>query len=109
MTARPIVRRARARIDIQTAAEYYLDEAGEAVAMAFLDAVEAAFGAIAAHPGAGSPRYAHALSLPGLRSHALATYPYLVFYVERVEQIDVLRVLHAKRDIPGLIGDMEEA
>ncbi|ENO88947.1 plasmid stabilization system [Thauera aminoaromatica S2] len=28
-------------------------------------------------------------------------YPYLVFYVERADHIDVWRVLHGERDIPA--------
>ncbi len=107
MTAHPIVRRAQARIDIQTAAEYYLDTAGEPVAIAFLEAVETTLGMIAANPGAGSPRYAHELDFPGLRSRATSNYPYLVFYLEQPDQIDVLRVLHQHREIPSVVNPDE--
>jgi toxin ParE1/3/4 len=41
------------------------------------------------------------LNLPGLRSWPLTRYPYLVFYVERSDHVDVWRVLHGQRDIPG--------
>jgi toxin ParE1/3/4 len=48
----------------------------------------------------GGDRYAHALDLPGLRFWPCTRYPYLVFYAERDEQIEVWRVLHTSRDIP---------
>ena len=53
----------------------------------------------------GSPRDAHELGLPGLRSWALKRYPYLVFYVERTDHVDVWRVLHEDRDIPAWMRD----
>ncbi len=53
------------------------------------------------HPATGSPRYAHELNLPGLRTWSLARYPHLVFYTERSDHIDVWRVLHGQRDIPA--------
>jgi toxin ParE1/3/4 len=31
----------------------------------------------------------------------LSRYPYLLFYVERQDHIDVWRVLHSQRDIPA--------
>lgn len=46
------------------------------------------------------PRYAHELALPGLLYWPLRRYPYLVFYVERDDHVDVWRVLHGVRDIP---------
>ena len=38
----------------------------------------------------------------------LGRYPYLVFYIERDEQIDVWRVLHEKRDIPAWMNEVRE-
>jgi toxin ParE1/3/4 len=39
------------------------------------------------------------LNIPGLRSWPLTRYPYLVFYIERDNHIDVWRVLQSQRDI----------
>ena len=66
-----------------------------------------AYAHIGRHPASGSPRYAHELNLPGLRFWSLARYPYLVFYVERPEHIDVWRVLHGQRDIPAWMQEPE--
>lgn len=101
MTSKPVVPRQRARRDVEEAVDYYAREAGERVALGFIDSVEHAFRALARHPAAGSPRYAHELNLAGLRTRPIRRYPYLVFYVERADHIDVWRVLHAKRDVPA--------
>jgi hypothetical protein len=43
--------------------------------------------------------------LPGLRHRRLARFPWLVFYVERDDHIDIWRVLDARRDIPTWLDD----
>lgn len=101
MKAKPVVPREQANRDVDEAVAYYLNEASEAVALGFIDALEKAFGHIGRQPATGSPRYAHELNLPGLRSWPLTRYPHLVFYVERPDRIDVWRVLHGHRDIPA--------
>ena len=40
-----------------------------------------------------------------LRSWPLRGYPYLVFYVERDDHVDVWRLLHAERDIPAWLRE----
>ena len=50
------------------------------------------------HP---SPRYAQELDIPGLRSRTVRRFLYLLFYVERVADIDIWRAVCAARDIPG--------
>lgn len=101
MTAKPVIPREAAQRDIDQAIADYAAEAGEPVALAFIDALERAFRRIAQHPAVGSPRYAFELRLERLRAWPLRRYPYLVFYVEREDHLDVWRVLHAQRDIPA--------
>ena len=101
MKVKPIVPREQAHRDVEDAVAHYLAENAEAAALGFIDALENAYGHIGRHPATGSPRYAHALNLPGLRSWPLTRYPYLVFYVERSDRVDVWRVLHGQRDIPA--------
>ena len=60
---------------------------------------------IGRHPQTGLPCYAHELNLPGLRMWPLKRYPYLVFYVEQDDHIDVWRVLNSHRDIPVWLRD----
>jgi toxin ParE1/3/4 len=83
-------------------------EAGPPVALASVDDLERSLAAIAAHPAAGSPRYAHALDIPGLRFRRLVGFPCLVFYVERPDGVDVLRILHGTRDMPTTLRTAED-
>ncbi|MBS3958379.1 MAG: type II toxin-antitoxin system RelE/ParE family toxin [Xanthomonadaceae bacterium] len=108
MKAKPVIPREQANRDVDDAVAYYLNEATEAVALGFIDSLEQAYTHIARHPATGSPHYAHELNLPGLRSWSLAHYPYLVFYVERPDHIDVWRVLHGQRDIPAWMQEPDD-
>ncbi|HUN97874.1 MAG TPA: type II toxin-antitoxin system RelE/ParE family toxin [Bradyrhizobium sp.] len=107
MDRHPINLRALARRDVESAIDYYIEEAGSAVAARFIGALEAAYRLIGEHPSSGSPRYAHELALPGLRCLPLKDFPWLVFYVARGDDIDVWRVLHTRRDIPAWMHDPE--
>ena len=99
-----IVPRKAAERDIDEVADYYADEADEDLAHDFVEAVREAYRAIGEHPGAGSPRYAELLGTEGLRNRKLHRFPYLIFYIERADHIDVWRILHAQRDIPASLS-----
>lgn len=101
-----IVPRELANRDVEEAIDHYLVEASAKVAMGFVDELEKSYAHIARQPAAGSPRYAHQLGLADLRFWSLGRYPYLVFYVERDEHIDVWRVLHEQRDIPAWMNEV---
>jgi toxin ParE1/3/4 len=106
--AKPVVPREQAQRDVEDAITYYLAEDAEAAALGFIEALEQAYAHIGRHPATGSPRYAHELNLPGLRSWPLTRDPYLVFYVERSDHVDVWRVLQSQRDIPAWMPDPED-
>jgi toxin ParE1/3/4 len=106
--SKPVIPRNRAGRDIDEAIVYYLREAGRDAALGFVAALEKAFLHISEHPAAGSTRYTIELQLPGLRSWPVAQHPYLVFYVERDESIDVWRVLQSQRDLPAWLRDPTE-
>lgn len=101
MSKKPLLPRALARRDVEAAFDDYLGEAGPDVALGFVEALQTAYCAITDRPAAGTPRCAHELALPGLRTRQLRRYPYLAFYIEHDHHIDVWRVLHAHRDIPA--------
>lgn len=100
MSYKRTILRARAEQDVQEAVDFYLGENVPQAALKFIDALERAVQHIGHHAASGSTRYAHELDLPGLRFWPVSGYPYLVFYVERDDHVDVWRVLHASRDIP---------
>ncbi|MCC7060825.1 MAG: type II toxin-antitoxin system RelE/ParE family toxin [Burkholderiaceae bacterium] len=107
MKARPVVPREQAHRDVADAVAHHLAVEAEAAALRFIDALEKAYIHIARHPATGSPRYAHELNLPGLRTWRLTHHPYLVFHVERPDHIDVWRVLHGHSDIPAWMQEAD--
>jgi toxin ParE1/3/4 len=100
-----VIPRELANADVQAAVDHYLSEAGTDVALGFVDALETAFLHLARQPASGSPRYAHQLGLADLRFWPLGKFPYLVFYVERDDHIDVWRVLHDRREVPAWMDE----
>jgi toxin ParE1/3/4 len=100
LTAKQVIPRRLAIRDVDDIIDHYLETSSEAIALGFVDALESAYVQIGLSPAIGSPRYAYELELPGLRSWPLKRYPYMVFYVERDDHVDVWRVLHGSRDIP---------
>jgi len=108
VTAKPVIPRARAHADVDLAVEYCADEAGADVTVGFIDALEQAYTFIGEMPAARSTRWAHELNLPGLRTIRLKGFPWIVFYLEFETHVDVWRVLHAKRDMPAWLADVDD-
>jgi toxin ParE1/3/4 len=98
---KPVIPRALALQDTDEAIDYYLRENAPQAAYGFIDALEQAYLHIGRHPASGSARVAHELEIAGLLGWHLKRYPHVVFYFERVDHIDVLRVLHDSRDVPA--------
>lgn len=103
---KPAIRTTDAQADVVAAVDWYTAEAPH-VAAGFIDALEKAVARIERNPGAGSPRYAHELDIPRLRFWQLAKFPYALFYVEHADHLDVIRVVHMSRDIPGTLQSGE--
>ena len=101
MTQRQAHLRSRAASDIDDAIAYLRGDAGDAVALAFIDALEHGINHITRSPNAGSLRFAYELGIPELRAWALRRFPCVIFYVPLGDRIDIWRVLHTRRDIPG--------
>lgn len=101
--AKPVRLRQLAAADLDGASQYYRREAGEQTALDFIDAVERGIKRIRRSPHVGSLRFAYELAIPDLRAWPLRRFPYVVFYVVTDEEIDVWRVLHARRDVPATL------
>ena len=108
MIDKRIERRSAASRDIRLAAAFYVDRGGERLARRFADSVDTAIRRVARHPAAGSPRYEELTKIAGLRSRQLRQFPYLVFYIEHPDHIEVLRVLHAERDLMAELSDADD-
>ena len=91
-----------ATADIDHPAAFLCGE-NPAAAMSFLDSVETAFGLLLEQPGIGSLRYAHLLPGVTLRMWPAQRFPYLIFYLDRADAVEVLRVLHGARDLPAIL------
>ncbi|KTT20607.1 type II toxin-antitoxin system RelE/ParE family toxin [Pseudacidovorax intermedius] len=107
MKSKPVVPRQAALRDVDDAVDWYLRQDAPPAALGFIDELERAYAHIGRHPATGSPRYAHALDLPGLRFWPLKRFPYLVFYVEHADRIDVWRVLASDRDLPTWLRETQ--
>ena len=93
--------RSRAASDIDETVAYLRGDAGDAVALAFIDAVEHGINHITRSPNEGSLRFVYEFGIPELRAWGLKRFPYVIFYLPLGDRIDVWRVLHTRRDIPG--------
>ncbi len=107
MSRKPVLLRERAERDIEAAVDHYARAADPDIAFRFIEALRSAYRTIAEHPAVGSHRYALDLALPGLRNWAVNGFPYLVFYIERDDHIDVWRVLHGRRDFASRMQEPE--
>jgi toxin ParE1/3/4 len=105
--AKPVRLRQLAAADLDDASEYYRREAGEQTALDFIDVVERGIKRISSGPHVGSLRFGYELAIPDLRAWPLQRFPYVVFYVVTDDEIDVWRILHARRDIPATLAPPE--
>jgi toxin ParE1/3/4 len=106
--AKPVELRQLAVDDIDAAVSYYLRETGETRAGRFIDALETGLGHLSRHPLTGSLRYSYELGIPNLRAWTLSRFPYIIFYADQANSVDVWRVLHAKSDIPAWLTSPED-
>jgi toxin ParE1/3/4 len=82
----------------------YLHQFNPAVARRFVDVAEDQMRRLAEFPGAGEPRFFKHPRLRGLRSARIRGFRnYLVFYREVTAGIEVVRVLHAARDLERVL------
>jgi toxin ParE1/3/4 len=69
----------------------------------FIDSIEHKLNLIADRPAIGSLRYARVLQRSNLRSFPEKRFQYLGFYIAFPDRIDVLPILHGRRDIPAIL------
>lgn len=93
--------------DVEAAIDFYLAEASSDVALRFIDALEQAYAHLSDRASSCSPRYGHELGLPSLRSWPLSGFPFVIFFMEYPDLVDVWRVLHGARDIPAWLSESD--
>ncbi|MFZ1702124.1 MAG: type II toxin-antitoxin system RelE/ParE family toxin [Pyrinomonadaceae bacterium] len=107
MKQKRVLRRRRANVDIEAVISYYLREAGAEVASDFVTRLEEVILSISRMPAAGSERYGQQLQIAGMRHWLMQRFPYLVFYIEKTDHVEVVRVLHERMDISSQLDDPE--
>ncbi|HET8985756.1 MAG TPA: type II toxin-antitoxin system RelE/ParE family toxin [Trueperaceae bacterium] len=105
---KPVILRSAAEDDISSATAHYLEEGSTNVALRLVRSLESCVETLSEQPEIGSPRFAHELDFPGLRTWPVDDFPYLIFYIELEDQIQVWRVLHVRRDLAAWFSLAEE-
>lgn len=98
-----VVVRPQAERDLIELWRYIAEESTPARADAFLDKLLDKVDVLAGQPGIGRPRDE---LKPGLRSHPVERY--LIFYFQIDEGIELVRILHGRRDVDTAFLDEEE-
>ena len=98
LAIKPLRFRPAARADIRRELAWYRQEAGEAVARRLLDAIRQVEQLLPAQPGMGSPRLGLLLGVPALRACALTGFPLSLWYLERADHLDVVRLVSHRQD-----------
>ncbi|GAB5403104.1 MAG: hypothetical protein Aurels2KO_13350 [Aureliella sp.] len=96
---KPITRRPKAVEDVESHAMYIADGSIDA-ALRFLERVEQTIKGLAIFPASGGPFKASVPELAGMRTRLVKDFPnHVVFYVERDDSIEVIRVLRGGQDM----------
>jgi toxin ParE1/3/4 len=99
--------RARAVADLEAAHDYYLNEVSKEISDSFVFSFDQAIEHIENFPSSGSTRYRELLDFQLLRTWSFKTFPYALFYLEKDELADIIRILHLHSDIPSQLRDIE--
>ncbi|MFB2920031.1 MULTISPECIES: type II toxin-antitoxin system RelE/ParE family toxin [Aerosakkonema] len=97
----------RASFDLDDHFEYIAESNFDA-AVRFFDSARQTFAKIAQTPGIGKRCVVENPRLAGLRKWGVKGFEnYLIFYLDSGEIVEIVRILHAARDIPTIL-EMEE-
>ncbi|MDF5706819.1 MAG: type II toxin-antitoxin system RelE/ParE family toxin [Nostoc sp. S4] len=82
----------------------YIFQQNPDTALLFFDFIRETFAQLARMPGIGSQYHQDNIRLQGLRKWAVKGFKkYLIFYFERDENIEIVRVLYARQDIERIL------
>ena len=97
--------RPRASIDLDEQSDYIAQNNLDA-ALRFFDSARQSFSQLARTPGIGSPYEVSNPRLQGLRKWPVRGFEkYLIFYLVRDDRLEVVRIIHAARDIPAILAE----
>jgi toxin ParE1/3/4 len=94
--------------DILAQVEWYAERELPDVARRFFVAAYEAIDGLAAMPLAGAPKHLDNPRLEGLRTWPVKGFDlFRVYYLARPDLLTVIRVLHERRDIRGILEDWQ--
>src|SRR5471030_1872256 len=96
------VLRPAARQDRRDELRYYRKEASNQVANNLVDALLQALQTLERTPGMGSPAIGLELGVAGLRAWRIDGFPQSIWYFERDDRLDVVRIVGQRQDAEGL-------
>jgi toxin ParE1/3/4 len=103
-----VLKRPLARFDLIEEADFIEQVYGHEKADTFLDAAQKTFESLAAMPLMGSLRSHLAAEIPDLRQWRIKGFEdYLIFYRPLADGVEIIRILHGKRNIPTILEDEE--
>jgi toxin ParE1/3/4 len=105
MRAKRVIPRLVAENDLDQAFNYYLENAGAKVAEDFAVDFARTARLISEFPALGSPKHSFDTGLEKIRFWSMKKFPYLIFYSEEENHIDVWRVLHSHMNISEHLSD----
>lgn len=97
-----------AQSDLIERTHYYRSSAGDETGERFFDTAVSTLRTIEEMPGVGSLLLGELSDVPGLRSYRIAGFPCGWFYFERVDYVDVIRLLSYAQDLPALLSDIDD-
>lgn len=105
--SRRILIRPKASLDLDDLFDYISQNNFDA-ALRFFDAARQTIAQLAQTPGMGSPYSIAHPRLAGLRKRGVKGFEkYLIFYLSQDELLEVVRILHAARDLPTILSQEE--
>jgi len=75
---------------------------GPRVAEKLVKAMQKGFADLEQQPGMGSPRLGQELGVPELRTWDISGFPLAIWYFERGDVVDVVRIVGTAQDPPGI-------
>lgn len=87
-----------AELDILEITDYYTDITSD-LADRFVSELETTLHGLCFQPAVGSRRYAHFLPDQSLRFWQMDHFPFLIFYRLDGDSLNIIRVLHERRDL----------
>ena len=94
--------RRQAKLDLAAEVRYYRGEGGTAVARRVRPAIQKACRQLESNPSIGSPSLGQELDILGLRTWLVPGFPLALWYFDRPDHVDVVRVVGVRQDAEGI-------